>query len=64
MQDTGEKEGIPPLAAAWMQRWVLLLSTYQYKIQTFLVHKIILPIACHGYQVCQKTVIMQIKFTM
>ena len=29
----GEKEGIPPLAAARMQRWALLLSAYQYKIQ-------------------------------
>ena len=33
MQDTGEKEDIPPLAAARMQRWALLLSAYQYKIQ-------------------------------
>ena len=29
----GEKEGSPPLAAARMQRWALLLSAYQYKIQ-------------------------------
>ena len=29
----GEKEGIPPLAAARMQRLALLLSAYQYKIQ-------------------------------
>ena len=29
----GEKEGIPPLAAARMQHWALLLSAYQYKIQ-------------------------------
>jgi len=29
----GEKEGIPPLVAARMQRWALLLSAYQYKIQ-------------------------------
>ena len=29
----GEKEGIPPLAAARMQQWALLLSAYQYKIQ-------------------------------
>ena len=29
----GEKEGIPPLAAARMQRWALLLSAYQYNIQ-------------------------------
>jgi len=29
----GEKEGIPPLAAARMQRWVLALSAYQYHIQ-------------------------------
>ena len=28
----GENEGIPPLAAR-MQRWALLLSAYQYKIQ-------------------------------
>ena len=29
----GEKESIPPLAVARMQRWALLLSAYQYKIQ-------------------------------
>ena len=29
----GEKEGIPPLVAARMQRWALLLSAYQHKIQ-------------------------------
>ena len=29
----GEKEGIPPLAAAQMQRWALVLSAYQYQIQ-------------------------------
>jgi len=29
----GEKEGIPPLAAARMQRWALVLSAYQYQIQ-------------------------------
>jgi len=29
----GEKEGIPPLTAARMQRWALLLSACQYKIQ-------------------------------
>jgi len=29
----GEKEGIPPLAAARMQRWALVLSAYQCKIQ-------------------------------
>ena len=29
----GEKESIPPLAAARMQCWALLLSAYQYKIQ-------------------------------
>jgi len=29
----GEKEGIPPLAAARMQRWALVLSAYQYKMQ-------------------------------
>ena len=29
----GEKESIPPLAAARMQHWALLLSAYQYKIQ-------------------------------
>ena len=29
----GEKEGIPPLAAARMQRWALLLSAYQYNIE-------------------------------
>ena len=29
----GEKESIPPLAAARMHRWALLLSAYQYKIQ-------------------------------
>ena len=29
----GEKEGIPPLAAARMQRWALLLSAYSYSIQ-------------------------------
>ena len=29
----GPKEGIPPLAAAKMQRWVLILSAYQYTIE-------------------------------
>ena len=29
----GPKSGIPPLAAARMQRWALLLSGYQYKIE-------------------------------
>jgi len=29
----GLKEGVPPLAAARMQRWALLLSAYQYKIE-------------------------------
>lgn len=29
----GPKEGVPPLAAARMQRWALLLSAYQYKIE-------------------------------
>jgi len=29
----GEKEGIPPLAAACMQHWALVLSAYQYHIQ-------------------------------
>ena len=29
----GEKEGIPPLAAARIQRWVLVLSAHQYQIQ-------------------------------
>jgi len=29
----GEKEGVPPLAAARMQRWALLLRAYQFSIQ-------------------------------
>ena len=29
----GLKEGVPPLAAARMQQWALLLSAYQYKIK-------------------------------
>ena len=29
----GEKEGIPPLAAARMQHWALVLNAYQYQIQ-------------------------------
>ena len=29
----GPKTGIPTLAAARMQRWVLILSAYQYKIE-------------------------------
>ena len=29
----GEKEGIPPLAATLIQRWVLLISAYSYSIQ-------------------------------
>ena len=29
----GPKKGIPPLAAARLQRWVWILSAYQYKIQ-------------------------------
>ena len=29
----GDKEGIPPLAAARMQRWALLLSAYRYNIE-------------------------------
>lgn len=29
----GPKEGIPPLAAAKMQRWALILSAYQYTIK-------------------------------
>ena len=29
----GPKEGVPALAAARMQRWALLLSAYQYKIE-------------------------------
>lgn len=31
--DLWGKEGIPPLAATRMQRWALLFSAYQYKIQ-------------------------------
>ena len=29
----GHDQGVPPLAAARMQRWALILSVYQYKIQ-------------------------------
>ena len=29
----GPKQGIPLLAAAWMQRWALLLATYSYEIE-------------------------------
>ena len=29
----GPKKGVPPLAAARLQRWALLLSAYQYKIE-------------------------------
>ena len=29
----GSKEAIPPLATAKMQRWALILSTYQYNIE-------------------------------
>lgn len=29
----GPKKGIPPLAAAWMQQWALLLSAYNYSIE-------------------------------
>ena len=29
----GSKQGIPPMAAAWMQRWALILSAYQYIIE-------------------------------
>ncbi|KAG8187992.1 hypothetical protein JTE90_009871 [Oedothorax gibbosus] len=29
----GEKRGIPPIAAARMQRWAIILSAYQYEIQ-------------------------------
>ena len=29
----GENEGVPPLAAALMQRWALLLSAYIYKTE-------------------------------
>ena len=32
----GPKEGIPPLAAAKMQRWALILSAYQYTIECIL----------------------------
>ena len=29
----GPKTGIPTLAAAWLQRWALLLATYWYEIE-------------------------------
>ena len=29
----GSKQGIPSMAAAWMQRWALTLSAYQYSIE-------------------------------
>ena len=37
----GPKRGIPPLAAARMQRWALLLSAYRYTIE-------FRPTECHG----------------
>lgn len=33
MSILGPKKGIPPLAAARMQRWPLILAAYQYDIQ-------------------------------
>ena len=62
----GEKEGIPPLAAARMQRWVdeCCCSVHiNIRYSTFQLHKTILLIVCHGYQVCHRSVIVQRKFT-
>ena len=59
----GEKEGIPPLAAARMQRWALLLSAYRNQFSTFLVNLIIVRIVCHVY-LAQMAIEMRLKMSM
>ena len=29
----GSKKGLPTLAAAWLQRWAILLAAYQYDLE-------------------------------